>query len=227
MAGYRNGLNKSTNAVVAETRGFFPIETVAKRLKLPISFLRNYCDWAETEWHHLNKNYLKVDYMNLAEVKLWINNNSEINKKAGDTFESSYEEWKNKQETKVNPPVKFKPNLYYPVIVEWLELEGTHRYPKVKYCKDENALALDKGNHLIQITLSNGTKFKKSKYSKGFKITRKGEKIVISNKISYKNNSIKKSTIKNSPHKADLVEKVLMWYKNLFAHRKKVLDNIK
>lgn len=61
------GYSKSVNALEAEDEGRFPISVIGKKLKIETDTIREY--FTSDEWHHVGKDYVKVDYYDLEEIK--------------------------------------------------------------------------------------------------------------------------------------------------------------
>ena len=168
MAGYFKQ-SKSNNALLAEREGKFPATVIEKRLKLPKGFVKHFCGFALTEWHHTSKFYNSTDYYDATMIESWMNGNDSA---VGESFDASIREWK----TIVNQSTETV--IYENVDVKWLEWSGTRNYPVAKEKTAKNVTIKDSGKTMLTIILGDGTTFRKARNTRGFSFEVKSKESV-------------------------------------------------
>lgn len=149
MSGY-SGYSKSNRAVAAESAGRFPASVVARKLRLPVEFVRSV---GTSEWHHTSGWYNCTDYYDLQEVAEY----------------AESEEGKEELAKLASKPAKAS-KTHQNVRVEWLEWNGTRSRPRATNRSASGCTVVDDGGAFYKITLPEGRSFKKKKGCNGLYI---------------------------------------------------------
>jgi hypothetical protein len=144
------GFSKSNRAVAAESAGRFPASVVARKLRLPVEFVKSV---GTSEWHHTSGWYNCTDYYDLQEVAEY----------------AATEEGKAELEALRQKPAKAS-KTHHNVRVEWLEWAGTRSHPRAIERKAEGCTVVDDGGAFYKITLPDGRSLKKKKDCNGLYI---------------------------------------------------------
>ena len=146
MSGY-SGFSKSNRAVAAENAGRYPASVVARKLRLPVEFVR-LC--GNGEWHHTSKWYNATSYYDLDEVAEY----------------AASEEGQAELAKLASKPVKAS-KTHANVRVEWLEWGGTRNHPRAIERASDGCTVVDDGGAFYKITLPGGRALKKRKDCNG------------------------------------------------------------
>lgn len=160
MSGY-NGYSKSNNAVEAEKRKCYPASVCAKKLNVPIEFIKSQLSY---EWHHTSNRFNVTKYYNIEDIKNVLSTNEGI---------EELNSIKNKMKNKMNK----SEIVYSNVVVTWLEWSGTRSHPTAKEVRAIGTV-VDRGNFFVDVKLDDGTSFKKGRKTIGFKVYQNGKRII-------------------------------------------------
>ena len=144
MSGY-NGFSKSNNAVAAEAEGRFPASVGAKRLGVPVEFVRAQ---GTSEWHHTSKNYNGTEFFDLDSIREHLE--TDEGRAQLDAIKSELKAKKTAPET-----------VHAPADVKWLEWGGTRNHPKAKEMSASGATVTDRGGKFVEVKLAGGRTFRK------------------------------------------------------------------
>lgn len=153
MAGY-SGYSKSNNAVSAEADGKFPASVVAKKLKIPIDFLKE--KFEPTEWHHTSARYNKTDYYDLGRVETYL---------ATKEGKAELAAFKAKAKAKSSTSKGWSKKVLW---VKWIEWGGSISRPKPFELKLENVVLTFNGTNSYSWLTPKGEKITKRGTTNGF-----------------------------------------------------------
>ena len=161
MSGY-NGFSKSNNACDAEANGRFPASECAKRLGVPVEFVRAQ---GTSEWHHTSKHYNCTDYYDLDSIREHL-----------DTDEGSaqFDAIKSELQAKKSAPEI----VHAPADVKWLEWSGSRNHPKCTEMNATGTTVTDRGGKFVEVKLADGTSFRKGRDTRGFEVRVGGKRVI-------------------------------------------------
>jgi len=161
MSGY-NGFSKSNNAVAAEASGRFPASECARRLGVPVEFVRAQ---GASEWHHTSKHFNRTDYFDLTDIEEHL---------ATPEGAAQLTEIKTALAAK-----KATPEIVHAdAEVEWLEWSGSRNHPKCTEMKASGATVTDRGGKFVEVKLADGTTFRKGRDTRGFVVRVGGKRVI-------------------------------------------------
>jgi hypothetical protein len=160
MAGY-SGFSKSNNAVAAEASGRHPATAAARLLGVPVAWVKLQ---PTREWHHTSSWYNSTDYYDVEQLAEHLATEEGQEQLAQVKAEAAAQ--KKKPETVIGG-----------AIVLWLEWTGTRNHPRAIDRRAENATVTDRGGKFVEISLPDGTTFKKGKRTNGFRVFKDGKEI--------------------------------------------------
>ena len=174
---------KSGNAILAEARGHFPVSEVARKLNLPVKFIKECCEFAERNWHHHTGLYLRIKHYDLQAIKRWIEGDTSNTNQI--SFPIVLKQWRNKN-------IECNLFVYENVNVEWLEIKGTRNTPITEQRTEEGATVIDYKKSHVKIILNTGKQFNIGKNSYMFRVL-DGDREITLNKRDDK--GLKKLTV--------------------------------
>jgi RNA polymerase sigma factor (sigma-70 family) len=183
-AGYMSDFSKSNNAAEAEAEGRFPASEIARRLNVPVGFIREHAPHSG-EWHHVSKFYNRVPYYDLADVEAWMEGKGDYEVTADEpTGADLLAEYRLRQKAlKENAP-----DMLSGQTIKYLEWSGTRNHPRATERTLENVTIERKpGQKMLTITTAAGKTFKKAIDTRGFMIRDKNGAFVAA-EIVFKNN---------------------------------------
>lgn len=160
MAGYY-GFSKSNNAVAAEASGRHPATAAARLLGVPVAWVKLQ---RTTEWHHTSSWYNSTDYYDLETLAEHL---------ATDDGQEQLAQVKAEAAAAKASPHK----TITGAIVFWIEWTGTRNHPRAIERRAENATVTDRGGKFVEISLPDGTTFKKGKRTNGFRVFQSGKEL--------------------------------------------------
>lgn len=161
MSGY-NGFSKSNNACDAEANGRFPASECAKRLNVPIEFVRAQ---GASEWHHTSKYFNCTDYYDLDAIREHLE--TDEGRAQLDAIKVELKAKKSAPET-----------VHAPADVKWLEWGGTRNHPKATEMSASGATVTDRGGKFVEVTLASGLTFRKGRDTRGFEVSVNGKRVI-------------------------------------------------
>ena len=161
MSGY-NGFSKSNNAVAAEAEGRFPASECAKRLGVPIEFVRAQ---GTSEWHHTSKHFNCTEFFDLDSIRDHLET---------DEGRSQLEAIKTELKAKKSTPAI----VHAGADVKWLEWSGTRNHPKATEMTASGATVTDRGGKFLEVTLADGKTFRKGRDTRGFEVCVNGKRVI-------------------------------------------------
>lgn len=161
MSGY-NGFSKSNNACDAEANGRFPASECAKRLGVPVEFVRAQ---VASEWHHTSKHYNCTDYYDLDAIREHLE--TDEGRAQLETIKLSL------KAKKATPEI-----VHTPADVKWLEWTGSRNHPKCTEMSAAGAIVTDRGGKFVEVKLSDGATFRKGRDTRGFEVRVNGKRVI-------------------------------------------------
>lgn len=166
-AGYRDDFSKSNNAADAEADGRYPASVIAKKLGVPIGFIKEHAPHGG-EWHHTSKFYNAVNYYDLADVDAWMKGEGDHAVEGDEpTGGDLLAEYRVKQKAlKADAPDVLRGQS-----IKYLEWGGTRNHPRATERTLENvSIERKPGQKMVTITTEAGKTFKKALDTRGFQI---------------------------------------------------------
>lgn len=161
MSGY-NGFSKSNNAIDAETNGRFPASECARRLCVPVEFIRAQ---GTSEWHHTSKHYNCTEYYDLDLIREHLETDEGRAK-----LDAINSELKAKKST---PEI-----VHAPADVKWLEWTGSRKHPKCTEMSATGATVTDRGGKFVEVKLAEGKSLRKGRDTRGFEVRVNGKLVI-------------------------------------------------
>lgn len=162
MAGYHN-FSKSNNAVAAEQSGRYPASKCARLLGVPTEWVKRQ---RTSEWHHTSSWYNSTDYYDLE----WLTEHLATEDGQRQLFELCAE-----LDAARQAPKRIWPNA----TVHWLEWVGTRNHPRAIERSADGVTVTDAGGKFVNVTLADGSTFRKGKQTNGFRVVVSGKEITL------------------------------------------------
>jgi hypothetical protein len=161
MSGY-NWFSKSNNAIAAEANGRFPASECAKRLGVPVEFVRAQ---GSSEWHHTSKQYNCTEFFDLDSIREHLETDEGLAQL--DAIKSKLKAKKTANEA-----------VHAPADVKWLEWGGTRNHPKATKMSASGATVTDRGGKFVEVKLASGQTFRKGRDTRGFEVSVNGKRVI-------------------------------------------------
>lgn len=161
MSGY-SGFSKSLNAASAEAHGRFPASACAKRLGVPIEFVRAQ---GTSEWHHTSNHYNCTEYFDLASIRDHLD--TAEGRAQLDVLKSALQAAHTSPET-----------VHAPADVTWLEWSGTRNHPTATAMSASGVTVTDRGGKFVVVKLADGQTFRKGRDTRGFVVRVGGTRVI-------------------------------------------------
>lgn len=161
MSGY-NGFSKSNNAVAAEANARFPASECAKRLGVPVEFVRAQ---GTSEWHHTSKHFNRTEFFDLDSIREHLE--TDEGRAQLDAIKVELKAKKSAPET-----------VHAPADVKWVEWGGTRNHPKAIEMSASGATVTDRGGKFVEVTLASGQKFRKGRDTRGFEVSVNEKRVI-------------------------------------------------
>jgi len=153
MSGYAMDFSQSNNALDAKREGKFPASTCARKLGVPVEFVRRH---HSGEWHHTSKHYNCVNFFDLDHLREIL-----------ETEEGQQELCEIK--TTLAEKKQVAPEIIENATGQYLEWSGTRNHPKAHEVTFTGAKATKKGEWWT-IEIPGQKAFRKNVNARGFEI---------------------------------------------------------
>ena len=166
MAGDRDSILISNNAVTGEHTGRLPASKVGRQLRVPAEFIRECCQFANVGGPLSSTEYRPVDYFATEAIRLWMHDAPETLAERGQPFSAALASWKAKQKEKQATPAL----IYTNVTVKWRVWGGDRSQTKTTERVFHDCTIRDSGGKFVTVTLADGQTVRKGRDTDGFEV---------------------------------------------------------